>query len=178
MEVILRRFEPNDITKIKYFFEVANSWKQTDAPWEDWSYNENYELNRRLQKTSHNPCFEFEIIYNNEHIGWISSYYMTDDFKWNDFEKTDKIAVGIDIADSKYRGLKIGKEAYKQYINYYKNLGFTELYTQTWSGNIPMINLAKSLGFEEINRYKDLRTVNGKKYDALTFRIYLKKTTF
>ena len=103
---------------------------------------------------------------------------MTDDFKWNDFEKTDKIAIGIDIADSKYRGLGIGKEAYKQYINYYKNLGFTELYTQTWSGNIPMINLAKSLGFEEINRYKNLRTVNDKKYDALTFKINLKTTTF
>lgn len=178
MEVILRNFNPNDINKIRYFFETASSWKETDAPWEDWSYDEKRELTRRLLKTNHNPCFEYEIIYNDEHIGWISAYYMTDAFKWNGFKKTDKIAIGIDIAEPKFRGLGIGKEAYKKYLQYFKNLGFKEIYTQTWSGNIPMINLALSLGFEEINRFKNLRTVNNQKYDALTFKINLEKTTF
>ena len=88
-----------------------------------------------------------------------------------DFNKTDKIAVGIVLPDTTYRGHGIGKLALRKYLEYFKNLGYTEIYTQTWSGNLPMIGLATSLGFKEINRYKDLRTVNGKKYDGLTFEL-------
>ena len=32
-----------------------------------------------------------------------------------------------------------------------------------------MIRVAEKLGFVEINRYKDKRVINKKKYDALTF---------
>lgn len=36
-----------------------------------------------------------------------------------------------------------------------------------------MIHVAEKVGFKEINRFKGIRTVNGKKYDALTFVITL-----
>ena len=36
-----------------------------------------------------------------------------------------------------------------------------------------MIHVAETIGFKEINRYKEIRNVNGKKYDALTFVIDL-----
>lgn len=170
-EIILRKFEPTDINKISYFYNYCTEWKNWDAPWEDWSYNEKQELKRRLEKTNHEPCFEYEIIYNNEHIGWCSAYYMTNNFKWNDFNKTDKIAIGIVLPDTQYRGLGIGKQVYKKYLEYFKFLGYRKIYTQTWSGNLPMIGLANSLGFKEINRFKNLRNVNGKFYDALTFEI-------
>jgi len=173
MNIELRKFKVEDIEKIRYFYTECTEWKKWDGPWENWSYDEKYELNKRLEKTNHEPCFEYEIIFEGEHIGWIAAYYMTDDFKYNKLNKTDKIAIGIDIPDTKYRGLGIGKEVYKKYLSYFKSLGYKEIYTQTWSGNIPMVNLALSSGFKEINRYKDLRVVNGKNYDALTFKIEL-----
>lgn len=173
MNIELRKFEVTDIAKIRYFYTECTEWKNWDGPWEDWSYDEQYELNKRLEKTNHTPCFEYEIIFEGEHIGWVAAYYMTDDFKYNRLNKTDKIAIGIVIPDTTHRGLGIGKKVYKKYLDYFKSLGYTEIYTQTWSGNIPMVNLALSSGFKEINRYKDLRIVNNKTYDALTFKIEL-----
>ena len=173
MEVTLSKFSQKNLPAIHNFYTNCVEWKLWDAPWEDWSYNEDYELSKRLERTNHTPCFEYEIFYNKKHIGWVSAYYMTDDYKWNDLEKTDKIAIGIVIPEQKYRHLGIGKHVYKEYLSYFKSLEYKEIYTQTWSGNIPMINLAKSLGFEEVNRFKDLRTVRDKKYDALTFKIIL-----
>lgn len=173
MEVTLSKFSQKNLPAIHNFYTNCIEWKLWDAPCEDWSYNENYELSKRLERTNHTPCFEYEIFYDEEHIGWVSDYYMTNDYKWNDLEKTDKIAIGIVIPEQKYRHLGIGKQVYKEYLSYFKSLGYKEIYTQTWSGNIPMINLAKSLGFEEVNRFKDLRTVRDRKYDALTFKIIL-----
>ncbi len=54
-------------------------------------------------------------------------------------------------------------------LNYLKIHGLDEIYTQTWSGNTRMVALAEKLGFVEINRKKDLRIVNGQKYDGLSF---------
>lgn len=175
MNLNLRNFKREDIQRIKYWFTECTDWMNYDAPWEweNYVYDEKYQLKNRLLKTNHNPCFEYEIIFNNEHIGWISAYYMTDDFKWNNLTKTDKIAIGIDIPDNKHRGLGIGKECYKRYLKYFKSLGYREIYTQTWSGNDRMINLALSCGFKEVNRFKNLRIVNGNNYDALTFKINL-----
>jgi len=173
MNIELRKFDVEDINKIRYFYTECVEWKNWDGPWEDWSYNEEYELKKRLKKTNHEPCFEYEIIFEGEHIGWVAAYYMTDDFKYNKLDKTNKIAIGINIPDTKHRGLGIGKLVYEKYLNYFKSLGYKEIYTQTWSGNIPMVKLALSSGFKEINRFKDLRIVNGKKYDAVTFKIEL-----
>ena len=116
---------------------------------------------------------EYEIIYNKKHIGWISAYYMTDDFKYNGLKKTNNIAIGIDIPDKSMRGKGIGVKAIKEYLKYFKKLGYFKIYTQTWSGNTRMIHVAEKIGFKEINRYKEIRNVNGKKYDALTFVIDL-----
>ena len=108
-----------------------------------------------------------------KHVGWISAYYMTDDFKYNGLEKTNNIAIGIDIPDESMRGKGIGVRAIKKYLKYFKDLGYSKIYTQTWSGNYRMIHVAEKVGFKEINRFKKIRIVNGKKYDALTFVINL-----
>lgn len=36
-----------------------------------------------------------------------------------------------------------------------------------------MVHVAEKVGFKEINRFKEIRNVNGKKYDDLTFVIDL-----
>lgn len=178
MNIYLRPFEEKDIEKFEYWFTKCTDWQSFDAPWEwqDYIFNHDEQFQNRMAKSKNSPCFEYEIIYENEHIGWISAYYMTDDFKWNSLNQTDKIAIGIDIPDPKYRNLGIGKYAYLKYIEYFKSFGIKEIYTQTWSGNFPMINLALSAGFKEVNRYKNLRNVNGKNFDALTFKLDLTST--
>lgn len=45
------------------------------------------------------------------------------------------------------------------------------MFTQTWSGNIPMIKLAEKIGFHLVDIKKDMREHNGQKFDALTFRM-------
>lgn len=58
------------------------------------------------------------------------------------------------------------------YISYLKTLGYKHIYIQTWSGNIPMISLAKKIGFQEYNRDKDMRGVKGEKYNRVTLCLY------
>lgn len=47
----------------------------------------------------------------------------------------------------------------------------TEIYIQTWSGNERMVHIAEKMGFEECDRKKNFRTVRGRTYDGLTFRL-------
>ena len=80
-----------------------------------------------------------------EYVGWCSSYFINEDY---DSDKDgDRLAIGIDLPE-----------------------GFTELYTQTWSGNERMIKLAEKLGFTECSRESKECTVRGQQYDGLTFR--------
>lgn len=170
-EIELNKFKNQDLKKIKEWYTNMTEWKLWDAPWEKVEYNEEKQKKYRIQRTENFPCFEYEIIYNKKHVGWISAYYMTDGFKYNGFEKTNNIAIGIDIPDESVRGRGIGTTAIKKYLKYFKRLGYTKIYTQTWSGNTRMIHVAEKLGFKEINRFKEIRIVNRKKYDALTFVI-------
>lgn len=174
MEVIkLKKFEDEDLKKIREWYTDIIEWKLWDAPWEEVEYDEDKQRMYRRQRTDNLPCFEYEIIYGKKHIGWISAYYMTDDFRYNGLEKTNNIAIGIDIPDESMRGKGIGVQAIKKYLKYFKESGYSKMYTQTWSGNTRMIHVAEKVGFKEINRFKEIRNVNGKKYDALTFVIDL-----
>lgn len=98
---------------------------------------------------------------------------MRDDFKCCGMEETDKIAIGLDIPEENARRKGVATRAIYQYLEYFKSSGYNQIYTQTWSGNIRMINLAKKVGFIEVNRYEKIREVRGEKYDALTFMISL-----
>jgi RimJ/RimL family protein N-acetyltransferase len=88
-----------------------------------------------------------------------------------DDDKT-KLAVGIDIVPEDARARGYGRNAFVCWIGYlFNKTKANAVYTQTWSGNYPMIALAGSVGFAEVRRLKGLREVNGKKFDALTFKI-------
>ena len=71
----------------------------------------------------------------------------------------------------KYRSKGLGFQAFSAAIEYYKAHGIDEVYTQTWSGNTPMIRLAQKIGFKLVDVKKDAREHNGKEFDALTFKI-------
>lgn len=169
----LRKFEDSDLIQIKNWYLNMVEWQLWDVPWEEVEYDENGQKNIRHSRSNNSPCFEFEIFFQGNHVGWISAYYMTEDFKYNGLDKTDKIAIGIDIPDENMRGKGIGTMAIKKYLEYFKKLGYEKIYTQTWSGNTRMINVANKIGFKEVNRYIGIRNVRNKKYDALTFEITL-----
>ena len=50
-----------------------------------------------------------------------------------------------------------------------------DIYTETWSGNYPMIAMAEKIGFEECNRKRNIQVVRGNSYDSLTFKLNINK---
>ena len=113
--------------------------------------------------------FQIELKQTGEYIGWISCYCIDENFVATDDDAL--YAFGIDIPEKKYRSKGLGFQAFSAAIEYYKAHGIDEVYTQTWSGNTPMIRLAQKIGFKFVDVKKDAREHNGKKYDALTFKI-------
>ena len=57
------------------------------------------------------------------------------------------------------------------FIGYLRQQGVDDIYLQTWSGNERMIHIAQKMGFAEHRRKAGIRTVRGKSYDGLTFRL-------
>ena len=113
--------------------------------------------------------FQIELKQTGEYIGWISCYCIDENFVATDDDAL--YAFGIDIPEKKYRSKGLGFQAFSAAIEYYKAHGIDEVYTQTWSGNTPMIRLAQKIGFKLVDVKKDAREHNGKKFDALTFKI-------
>ena len=172
--VLLRDMIESDIEDyVRWFTDTGeeNDWVYWDAPWEQETSTEEderafwtayYESIRRLAPDA--PRWKFEIEADGAHIGWVSAY---DDLGY--LENLDKIpAIGIDIPERRHRRHGYGREALTLFLDYLKSRGHTCVFTQTWSGNAPMLRLAERLGFREYARAKDLRTVNGQKYDAVT----------
>jgi RimJ/RimL family protein N-acetyltransferase len=176
--IVLRDFIKEDIEDYVKWNTTCREWMLWDAPWEfdeDEIFDEEKFRQKKLEwiKQPKKPIrTRLEICLNNEektHIGWVSCYLIDEQFHYTD--QDGKCAIGIDIPDPNYRSKGYGKDAYLLFIHYLKVKGIEEIYTQTWSGNHPMINLAKSVGFEECNRYCEYRIVRGETYDGLTFKL-------
>lgn len=177
--VVLRDMVQTDIEDyVKWFTDISeqNDWMYWDAPWEKEetdaeterkSWTEYYTYLQTLPTDYTRWKFEIEV--DGQHIGWVSAY--TDLGYVDNYEQIP--AIGIDIPNRAYRNCGYGAKALVLFINYFKNNGYTSLYTQTWSGNIAMIKLAQRLGFKEFTRVVGMREVNGRKYDAITFKIDL-----
>lgn len=175
--IVLRDMIESDIEDYVRWFTTETEWgKEWDAPWE-WeetteeaereSWTEYYESVKDLPPEE--PRRKFEIELDGRHVGWVSRYFDLDYL-----ENPEKIpAVGIDIAEQDARSHGVGTEALRQFIAYLKAQGATCVYTQTWSGNAAMLRTAQKLGFVPYDRVKDLRTVRGKQYDALTLKLDL-----
>ncbi len=179
--IILRDMIKSDIEDYVRWFTTETEWSKTDAPWEPIqsdeeteraSWQEYYESVKDLPDNVRR--WKFEIEWNGRHIGWVSSYPMDAHYEWIGESREGQIvhrALGIDICEPDVWGHGIGTNALRAFINYHFENGVSELYTQTWSGNIPMLRCAEKLGFEECNRHVGIRLVDGKPYDGLTYRL-------
>lgn len=178
--ILLRDMIEADIPDYVRWFTTETRWADTDAPWELLEENEEelwiswrkaYEA---VQGRPDDICRNrLEIEWNSRHVGWVSSYFVDENFEWVDKLQEGQTycrVVGIDICEPDVWGHGIGTNALRAFMNYYFENGVNELYTQTWSGNARMIHCAEKIGFVECNRSTGTREVAGKKYDALTFR--------
>ena len=179
MQIILRDMTKEDIEDYVRWFTEETTWMKTDAPWEfaeaepttaeaeRSSWTEYYEEIR--DRPADAPRWKFEIEADGRHVGWVSCY---DDLEY--VPNPEEIpAVGIDIPDVSVWGRGVATTAFRMYLDYLKNRGYTCAYTQTWSGNHAMLRVAEKLGFTEYFRKKNHRTVNGEQYDAVTLKIGL-----
>lgn len=182
--IVLRDTKESDIKDEIRWNTVETQWALWDAPWEMEEVLCSFDPEKfrekelawiQTQKPAHRLSLEIDTA-DGIHIGSVSTYCIDDDFDWYKLtteEDRRKVnwAVGIEINESAYWSNGWGTQAMAAFVNYHLEDGYTNLYTQTWSGNFRMIGLAKKLGFVECNREKDLRLVRGERYDGLTFRL-------
>lgn len=181
--VLLRDFKREDIAKRIEWETEQTEWQLWDGPWEYEGLTEE-QKKENLQKyikamegwatlyetlSDEMPRKSFQICTpEGEYVGWCSSYFIDDDY--NIVDDGDRLAIGIDLPEESVRGKGLATHALQLFMAYLRTLGFTELYTQTWSGNERMIKLAEKLGFTECSRESKECTVRGQQYDGLTFR--------
>lgn len=184
-DITLRDFKESDIETRVYWETVETEWQLWDGPWEYEGLTDeerNAELERYIKnmhdwanRASNMPAdktrYSFQIETNAEHryIGWVNSYCIDAAYEYT--EDAGMCAVGIDLPERAARGHGYASQALCAFIKYLFDNGETDIYTQTWSGNVRMIGLALKLGFVECCRKPDIRTVRGAKYDGLTFRL-------
>lgn len=175
--IVLRDMRESDIEDEIRWHTVETAWGDWDGPWEPvMPVDVEKELEWvRARKPDHRLSLEIETA-DGVHIGAVNTYCIDDGFDWYKLtgeEERRRLnwAVGIDINESSYWSNGWGTQALTAFVKYHLEDGYTNLYTQTWSGNIRMIGLAQKLGFVECCRKSEIRLVRGERYDGLTFKL-------
>ena len=146
--VLLRDFKREDIAKRIEWETEKTEWQLWDAPWEYEGLTEE-QKKENLQKyikaleewaaiceslSDEMPRKSFQICTpEGEYVGWCGSYFINEDCCID--ENGDRLAIGIDLPEESARGKGLATHALRLFMAYLHSLGFTEVYTQTWSGN-------------------------------------------
>ncbi len=184
--IVLRDMRESDIDDDVRWNTTETEWGLWDAPWETEEeivgFDEDAYRKKEMESLQkplpeHRLTFEIETA-DGVHIGGVSSYCIDEDCQYlsskpdtEEERKKARWAVGLDICESAYWSGGWGTQALAAWVRYYLENGYSQLYTQTWSGNFRMIGLAEKLGFRECRRKKGIRQVRGGVYDGLTFAL-------
>lgn len=182
--IVFRDMEERDIADEIRWNTAETDWALWDAPWEMEEELRNFDPERHRQeelealskpKPDHRTSLEIDTNHG-VHIGSVSAYCIDENFDWRRLSAEEgrrkaRWAVGIEINESSYWSGGWGTQALTAWVKYHLEGGYTDLYTQTWSGNVRMVALAEKLGFRECCRKKGIRHVRGGVYDGLTFRL-------
>lgn len=177
--LILRDYRESDIDDDLYWLSGHHPWMDWDAPWEpvELPAPEQFRAEKRafIAAKKSVPRWRLQIEVDGVRIGSVSSYRIGEDYgDVSDEEAKTKPwrrAVGISILNDAYWGKGYGSLALAGWLRYLLEHGETELYLQTWSGNQRMIHVAEKLGFVLCDRRIGLRAWQGRRYDALSFRL-------
>ena len=180
-DLILRDFKESDIDSMLHWHTGHHPWMDWDAPWEPMPAvdEEKYrqESLKYIAAEKSVPRWSLQIELDGVHIGFVGSYRIGEDFGDVSDEEAKKKnwyrAVGMCILNDACWGKGYGTMALKGWLHYLLENGVSEMYLQTWSGNQRMIHVAEKLGFVECSRRVGVREWQGKRYDALTFRLDL-----
>ncbi|NLY20904.1 MAG: GNAT family N-acetyltransferase, partial [Tissierellia bacterium] len=137
-KVFLRNFRESDIPNMIRWFTIETEWMNWDAPWENEINSFNPEEYRKsaLKRLNETDCVDrlkhrLQICINDEnekHIGWVSSYYIDEDYNFTDDEINITIGIAIPDLDSRNKGY--ATEAWILYINYLIENGNEDVYTE------------------------------------------------
>ena len=164
-KVILRPIKDSDIQNYIHWTNVETEWKKWDAPWEWESEKDDMEFLDRIKNLLGKAPSDSRLMiqtHDGIHLGSVNSYFIENN--------REKLAVGIGILPVAERRKGYAFSALTAYMKHHFKTR-DAIYTQTWAGNYRMIALAEKIGFQEYRRIKDLRVIDGKTYDALTFKI-------
>lgn len=175
-KIKLRAFKESDIDDVIHWMLYEKEWQNWDAPWEssdDFDQDAYRERCQRDLESRKDITFyhrlEIEVVESGEHIGSVNSYYIDDRFDYTRGE--GYLTIGIDIIDPANRRQGYGTEAWLLFIRYALEHGFEEVYTQTWSGNYPVLALMEKIGFERVHVKKHYHVVGGEKVDGYTLKL-------
>lgn len=183
-DIVLRDMRESDIADEIRWYTEETRWASWDAPWESLEEVKNFNPEKCRQEQQAFLAREKPAIRNvleldtvaGQHLGTVSSYLIDENYDWiarsnvKDGQTVHR-TIGIDICESGQWGRGLGKQALSAWLLYFLGNGVTELYLQTWSGNLRMIRTALRLGFRECHRQIAERLVDGRNYDGLTFRL-------
>ncbi len=161
----------NDMNEFRNWYQPHQDWLQWDCPWRVFHPQEFEQMKANIeqqicQSKTGMIRQRLELCTNNhQHIGWVSSYFLN--------QNPQQIAIGITIVDTYHRGKGYGTQAYVLYIHYLLTCNYTNIFTQTWSGNHRMMQLANRLCFTEVERLTNYRNVNGCLYDQITYQLHV-----
>lgn len=180
MEIIgkrikLRPFQESDIDDYIRWNTIETEWMDWDAPWEENDFDVDVYRKNSLQRLESNRPFsiyssrEIELLETGEHIGRINAYDIDDNCNYS--ADGTNLTIGIDVFDPAHRKKGYATEAWLLHIDYLIHEGHEDIYTQTWSGNEPVIALIKKLGFELYHTEEAYQIVKNQKVDGLTFQL-------
>ena len=163
-----RRFE--DIDDYVRWFCTPMDWQRWDAPWEMQGELPDPETKRArlverfpLELPEVRKVFEVDGP-SGAHLGWTNRYRIPG--------PPELVAIGINLPDVERGGRGVGTIAFALHAAYrFRHDELTELYTETWSGNVRMIGLAHRVGFLECSREPQVAEVRGIRYDGVRFSV-------
>lgn len=182
--IVLRDMEERDIDDEIRWNTTETAWALWDAPWEMEEELRDFDPEQyrqkelewvRARKPDHRLSLEIDTNHG-VHIGSVSAYCIDENCECRKLSPGEdrrkaRWAVGIEINESSRWSMGWGTQALTAWVRYYLEAGYTDLYAQTWSGNLRMIALAEKLGFRECRRKPGIRLVRGGVYGGLTFRL-------
>ena len=186
--ITLRDYTMTDIEDEIRWFNEEREWIEADTPWEKVEPVNALQFRKEMIEHLHIPLEKsdfrnrLEIDVDKKHIGFVSSYPIDDDYNFISSNKTEKQtnrkqALGIEICESSEWGRGYGTEALIAYIVYHLDNGITNLYLETWCGNVRMMKCAEKTCFEINKREIGNRIVNNKRYDRVIYKLNIEKFT-
>lgn len=167
--IVLRDRTFADLADHRRWLTTEIRWLDWDAPWEENNPQENEQYLARIEKRLEEPPPRIRptleiCLLDGAHIGLVNAYYIGGD--------RERIAAGIGIRESSYWGRGLGTEAFILWLGYlFLACEKPILYCETWSGNIPMVKLAKKTCFRRCQRLPNHREVRGMRYHGLTYAL-------